>query len=196
MNSRTFPHQGPGRAGPPSGDPDLPGGPPRGRPFACGEAAVSPSSSRRLPLPSRALGWTLAGGWSGEECGLGWGARMERGALRGGVRARSLALSRASRRWQQLEVWLWGVEGSKAGPEKTREVGWGKGKGGNWIRRAALLQGPHSEGSWGCCLLGLCCPFRRRGARRALRCWGKEKDMQRCSLLVRRGETRRGIMGY
>lgn len=91
MNSRTFPHQGPGRAGPPSGDPDLPGGPPRGRPFACGEAAVSPSSSRRLPLPSRALGWTLAGGWSGEECGLGWGARMERGALRGGVRARSLS---------------------------------------------------------------------------------------------------------
>ena len=30
----------------------------------------------------------------------------------------------------------------QAEPEKTREVGWGKGKGGNWIRRAALSKGP------------------------------------------------------
>lgn len=196
MNSRTFPHQGPGRAGPPSGDPEIPGGPPRGRPFACGEAAVSPPPPAAFP--------SLLGPWGGRSRagGLGRSAVWGGGRGRRGVHsAAGCELARSLSREPRGGGSSWkcgrGVwEGSKAGPEKTREVGWGKGKGGNWIRRAALLQGPHSEGSWGCCLLGLCCPFRRRGARSALRCWGKEKDMQRYSLLVRRGETRRGRMGY
>lgn len=54
-----------------------------GRPSACGEPAVSPTPSfRRLPLPSQGPGMDgLAGGWCGEEHGLG--GRCRKGHLAG-----------------------------------------------------------------------------------------------------------------
>lgn len=61
----------------------------------------------------------------------------------------------------------------QAEPEKTREVGWGKGKG-NWIRGAAVLEGPRFSGGSGAIACGLCCPFRREGAVRIPRYRGKE----------------------
>lgn len=59
-----IPHLVPGREGPTGGDSQCrrepPSGPPRGRPSACGEAAVFPSPSATFPSPPRALGWTVS----------------------------------------------------------------------------------------------------------------------------------------
>lgn len=95
-----------------------------------------PSPSLPLPFPGPGMD-RLAGGWSGEEHGLG--GRQRRGHFLEGYE-----LQREPRgcgnSWKcGCRVWR-----EQAEPEKTREVGWGKGKGGNWIRRAALLKGSNN----------------------------------------------------
>lgn len=99
------------------------------------------SSLPLLPPPSP----PLPGPWDGRSRGrviwrgirLG-GGRWRRGRLDAGCELLKEPLDSGN-------SWKCGcrVGSEQAEPEKTREVGWGKGKGGNWIPRAALLKGPH-----------------------------------------------------
>lgn len=98
------------------------------------------SSLPLLPPPSP----PLPGPWDGRSRGrVVWrgtrfGGRWRRGHLPAGCE-----LQREPRGSGNSWKCSCRVGREQAEPKKTREVGWGKGKGGNWIRRAALLKGPH-----------------------------------------------------
>lgn len=85
----------------------------------------------------------LPGPWDGRSRGrVVWGGirlggRMEEGRLSAGCELQREPQGSGN-------SWKCGcrVGREQAEPEKAREVGWGKGKGGNWIRRAALPKGP------------------------------------------------------
>lgn len=142
MNSGISPTSAQGGWGLPAATPSIPGNPRvallSSHPHACGEAAVPrPPSFRRLPLPSGALGWTgsRAGGVGRNAV---WGPEAEGG----GSRRRGVSSRESPEAVARSGKCGCGVGRAQAEPEKTREVGWGKGKG-NWIRGAAVLEGPH-----------------------------------------------------
>lgn len=134
------PHLSPWREGPSTGVPNIPSNA-RVALFAAALLPVgkqqSPPPSAAFPSPSRALGWTVSRAGDLERNQIG-GGRWRRGRLDAGCELLKEPLDSGN-------SWKCGcrVGSEQAEPEKTREVGWGKGKGGNWIPRAALLKGPH-----------------------------------------------------